>query len=101
MRLTELVLRDSFRKYLFNRSFLEKCNAEDLQDFAQTQLDLEFFLDDRNKNVNADRNPYLGLHRILFGAKEGFDSQILLDPFEEDFYLPAAFVKLNNRQSWQ
>jgi hypothetical protein len=46
-------LRNSFRKYLCNRDFLEKYNAENLQDFAQTQFDFEFFLDDCDKNVNA------------------------------------------------
>jgi hypothetical protein len=33
--------------------FLEKHNAENLQDFAQTQLCFQFFLDDRRQNVNA------------------------------------------------
>jgi len=42
MRLVILVLQKSFRKYLCNRNFLEKYNAENLQDFAQTQLDFEF-----------------------------------------------------------
>ena len=39
MTLEFFVLRHIFRKYLCNRNFLEKYNAENLQDFAQTQLD--------------------------------------------------------------
>ena len=49
MKLDYFILRYSFRKYLCHRDFLEKNNAENLQDFAQTQLDFEFFLDNRHK----------------------------------------------------
>ena len=93
MKLNICVLRHSFRKYLRNRNFLEKYNAENLQDFAQTQLDFEFFLDNRDQNVNADDNPDLSLHSVLGGAIKRLDTQVLLDPFEKYFYLPAAFVK--------
>ncbi len=86
-------MRYSFRKYLCNRNFLEKCNAENLQDFAQTHRDFQFLLDDRYQDVDADGNPDLGLHCILGGAEKGFDTQVLLDPFEEDFDSPATFVK--------
>ena len=95
------VLRHSFRKYLCDREFLEKYDAENLQDSAQTQLDFEFLLDNRYKNVNADSNPYLGLHCVLGSAEKCFDTQVLLDPFEEYFYLPATLVKPSNCQSRQ
>ena len=87
MKLELFILRHSFRKYLCNRDFLEKHNAENLQNFAQTQPDLEFFLDNSCQNVNADSNPYLSLYGILACAKKCFDTQVLLDPLEEDFYL--------------
>ena len=101
MKLNIFVLQDIFRKYLCNRNFLEKYNAENLQDFAQTQLDFQFLLDNRYQNVNADGNPDLSLHCVLGVAKKCFDSQVLLDPFEKDFYPPAALVKLSDYQSWQ
>ena len=101
MKLTISVLQNMFRKYLCNMEFLEKYNAENLQDFAQTQFDFEFFLDDCDKNVNADGNPDLSLHRVLAGAKKCFDSKVLFDPLEKDFYPPAAFVELSNCQGWQ
>jgi hypothetical protein len=93
MKLDIFVLQKIFHKYLFNRNFLEKHNAENLQDFAQTQLDFEFLLDNRYQNVNADGNPDLSLHRVFGSTKKCFDSQVLLDPFEKDFYLPSALVK--------
>ena len=86
MKLNICVLRHSFRKYLCNRNFLEKYNAENLQDFAQTQLDFQFLLDNRYQNVNADSNPDLSLHRVLGSAEKCFDTQVLLDPFEKYFY---------------
>ncbi len=96
MKLNKFILQEILRKYLCNRNFLEKYNAENLQDFAQTQFDFQFLLDNRYQNVNADGNPDLSLHCVLGGAEECFDTQVLLDPFEENFYLPAAFVKLHD-----
>jgi hypothetical protein len=119
---------------------LEKHNAENLQDFAQTQLEFEFFLDNCHQHVNADGNPYLCFDGVLGSAEKGFDtgyekisrgsfvgwglpnrpesawqappynydctrnnpnaydSHVLLDPFEKDFYLPATLVKFGYRQ---
>ncbi len=96
-----LVLQNIFRKYWCNMDFLEKYNAENLQDFAQTQLDFEFFLDDCDQNVNADGYPDLSLYGIGTGAEERLDSQVLFDPFEKDFYPPAVLVKLSNCQGRQ
>jgi hypothetical protein len=94
MKLNIFILQGIFRKYFCNRNFLEKYNAENLQDFAQTQFDFQFLLDNRYQYVNADGTPDLGLYSIGTGTEEGFDFQVLLDPFEKDFYSPAAFVKL-------
>ena len=101
MKLTVSVLRNAFRKYFCNRDFLEKYNAENLQDFAQTQLDFEFFLDDCDQNINADGYPDLCLYGIGTGAEERLDSQVLFDPFEKEFYPPAVLVKLSNGQGRQ
>jgi hypothetical protein len=61
MKPKNLILRDTFHKYLFHRHLFENDNAENLQDFAQTQLDLEFFLDNCDQDINADGNPDLSL----------------------------------------
>jgi len=76
MKLSIFVLQKIFRKYLCNRNFLEKYNAENLQDFAQTQFDFEFFLGNRDQNVNADGNPDLSLHSVLGGAIKRLDTQV-------------------------
>jgi hypothetical protein len=83
---------------LVDIGFLEKCNAENLQDFAHSAIDSQLFLDDGNEKVYADRDPNLGLYSILGSAKERLDAQVLFDPFEEKFHLPAALVQLRNCQ---
>ena len=89
------------RKYLSYRHLLEKHDAEDLQDFAKTLLKPEFFLDKGHQHIHADGNPNLGLDGIDAGAEKGFDAQILLDPFEEQFDLPATFVHAGKGQGRQ
>ncbi len=74
MKLEILVLRLAFCKYLHNRDFLEKYDAENLQDFAQTQLDFEFFLDNSYQNVDTDSNPDLSFHCVLGSAEKCFDT---------------------------
>ncbi len=51
-----------------------------------------------HQQVNRDRDPDLGAHRVLARAVEGFDAQMLLDPFEEQFDVPATLIELRNRQ---
>ena len=96
MRLANYILRHIVHKHLFHRHLLEKHNAENLQDFGQTHFQFEFFLDNRYEYVHADSDPYLGLDSVDAGVKKRLDAKVLLDPFEEQFYLPAAFVKLGN-----
>src|ERR1700730_6401603 len=92
---------DLLGKGLKNRRFLEKPQAQNLQNLVQAPVELEFLLDDRDQDVGADGNPDLGLHGVLGRAIKGFDAQMLLDPFEEQLHLPAALVQLRNRQCVQ
>jgi hypothetical protein len=43
----------------------------------------------------------LSLHCILGCAIKALDSEVLLDPFEEELYLPPAFVQLSNGKWWK
>ena len=58
-------------------------------------------LGDCNEEVCGYRNPYLGFHGVETGAIEGFNSQVLFDPFEEEFDLPTGLVELCDNQRWQ
>lgn len=62
---------------------------------------MKFLFDNGNQHVSRDRTPDLGLDSVLAVAKELLDSQMLLDPFEEQLDLPAVFVKCGNGQRWQ
>ena len=65
MRLNIFVLQDIFRKYLCNRNFLKKSNAENLQDFVETAIEFEFLLDNGHEYINADSDPNLGFHGVF------------------------------------
>lgn len=41
------------------------------------------------------------LDRVLARAQESLDPQVLLDPFEEQFHLPAVLVQSGDGQRWQ
>jgi hypothetical protein len=43
----------------------------------------------------------LNVDRVLGSAEEGLDTQMLLDPLEEQFHLPAAAIKLGDRERRQ
>ena len=51
------------------------------------------FFHDGDKNICGDGNPYLGFDGVFAGPQKRFDAQMLFDPFEEQFDLPALFVK--------
>ncbi len=59
---------------------------------------LELLLDDRHQHVDADGDPDLRSDGVLRGAVEALDSQMLLDPLEEQLHLPAALVQRADRQ---
>jgi hypothetical protein len=85
-------------KCFVHMGFLKKHNTQNLQDFAETALELEFFLDDSDQHINADGDPDLCFHRILRSSEKRFDPKILFDPLEKKFHSPAAFVKLSDRK---
>ena len=99
--MTLFVLREACRKCLCYMNFLEKRDAENLQDFAETAIEVEFLLDDGHEDVHGDGNPNLCLDRVGGCAIERLDAKVLLDPFEEQFHLPATFVELRNCEGGQ
>lgn len=52
-----------------------------------------------HQKVNAECDPYLGAHGVFSCTKKRFDAQVLFDPLEEEFNLPAAFVDRCNGKS--
>ena len=62
---------------------------------------MKLLLDDGNEHVSGHGAPDLRLHGVLARTQEFLDPQMLLDPFEEQFHLPSAFVQGGNGQRWQ
>ena len=52
------------------------------------------FFSNNYEQINGDGDPRLDSYGVLRSAVEGFDSQMLYDPFEEEFDVPTATVKL-------
>ncbi len=61
---------------------------------------MQTFFQNGDEQVNGDGAPDLGAHRIGRRAVKGFDAQMLLDPFEEEFDLPASAIELGDGQRW-
>ena len=56
------------------------------------------FFENSYEQINGDGDPHLDSNDVLRSAVEGFDSQMLFDPFEEEFNVPTAAVKLGDIQ---
>ncbi len=62
---------------------------------------MKIFFNDGNQHVCGHGVPDLRLHRVLARSQETLDTQVLLDPFEEQLHLPATLVQRGNGQRWQ
>jgi len=85
-----------FCKQLIKRHFLKKADADFLENFVERFLYAEFLFLDGDDQIRGDRNPDLGANRILTGAVKCFDPQMLFDPLEKEFDLPAVFIQQSN-----
>ena len=54
---------------------------------------MKLFLNNGNEHVGRHGAPDLRLHCFLAVAQKLLDTQLLLDPFEEQLDVPAAFVQ--------
>jgi hypothetical protein len=88
-------------KYLSYRFFLKKRYAQNLQNCVERLFEFEFLFQDGNKDEDRQGNPDLRVDRVERGAIEGLDAQMLFDPFEEQFDLPARAIDLGDRDSIQ
>src|ERR1039457_2204815 len=60
---------------------------------------MQTFFQNGDEQINGDGGPDLGAHRVGRGAIKGFDAEMLLDPFEEQFDLPASPIQLRDGPS--
>lgn len=89
------------RKHLQKRCFLEDRHAQNLQHLSHAHLQFEALTHDGHQQVHAQRDPQLGLDRVGRVAEKHLDPQVLLDPFEKQFHLPATVIEFADRAGRQ
>jgi len=57
---------------------------------------MKTLLQDGDQQINTDGNPDLGFDGVWRCPVKSFDSQMLLDPAEEEFHLPALLVNIGD-----
>jgi hypothetical protein len=90
-----------FRKWLIYLNFLECIDAQILENLVETLRQVQFLFEDHDHHVDAHSNPDLRLDSVGRRAEKALDPEILFDPLEEQFHLPAAFVEQGNGQRRQ
>ena len=83
---------EEFRQVVFD----QQGASEYAQYLSNRPAKLEVVLDDCNEAVRDDGDVNLYPDSILRVTPERFDLEMLLDPFEEKFHLPAIAVKQGN-----
>ena len=59
----------------------------------QRKFQIEALANDGHEHVHGHSDPHLGLDRVLGGAEEALDAQMLLDPSKKQFHLPPTLVE--------
>lgn len=73
--------------------FGKQGTSEDTQDFIDISAQAKVMLDDSCQTVRRDGRIDLYADSILCVTPKRLDAEVLLYEFEEQFYLPAIFVK--------
>ena|SRR5216683_2197013 len=94
------VLSDLARKGLKNRRFLEKAQAQNLQNVVQAPVELEFLFDDGDQDVSADGNPDLSFHGVVGGPIKCLDTQMLLGNRSPVFSVRAYMSRVMRSFKW-
>ena len=67
--------------------------SKDAHDLEDRSVQFEVVLNDGNETVCDDGDVNLYAHRIFRLSPELFDTEMLFDPFEEEFHLPSVSVE--------
>ena len=71
----------------------EKRTSQDSHDLHNRTPEFEVVFDNADETVCDNGDMYLDTHRIFTCSPKRFDFKMLLNPFEEQLYLPSVFVK--------
>ena len=78
------------------RCFLEWRDADDLQDFVQAWFEIPGLLQNCDEQIGAHGSPDLNAHGVGRIADKMMDAEVLFDPAEEQFDLPAGAIQLGD-----
>jgi len=70
--------------------------AKDTHDLNNRSIQFEVVFNNCDNTVRDDGDMYLYPDRILRFSPKGFDTKVLLNPFEKQFHLPSVAVKKGN-----
>lgn len=70
--------------------------ANDTHDLNHRSVQFEIVFNNCDETVRDDSDMYLYSDSILRFSPKGFDTQMLLNPFEKQFNLPSVAVKMGN-----
>src|SRR5689334_18735455 len=81
-----------------NRHFLKRVNTQQLQSSVQGSGQTQLLVSDSHDQINGDGNPDLCLHRVGARSIVVLDSEMALDPAEEQLDPPPQTVNQGHRQ---
>ena len=88
-RFINSVVKEEF----FNPIFCKQRAAKDSHDLHNRAIEFEVMFDDSDKTVGNDGHMDLDADGILRFAPKGLDSEVLLNPFEEELDLPSVAIQ--------
>lgn len=84
-----------------DRYFLKNVDAQNLQNPTEVFTKSMHLIETGHHEVDANGDPDLGLHRVLGGSVERLDSEVLLDPLEEQLDMPTTLIDMGDYNGWQ
>lgn len=88
-RFINSVVKEEF----FNPIFCKQRADKDSHDLHDRAIEFEVMFDDSDKTVGNDGHMDLDADGILRFAPKGLDSEVLLNPFEEELDLPSVAIQ--------
>lgn len=73
--------------------FREKGAAEDAHDLIDTSVEFKVVLNDGHQAIGDDSGVYLYAYCVFGDTPKGLDTEVLLYPLEEEFYLPTILIE--------
>lgn len=86
-------LNSVMKEEFFDSVFGEQRAAEDAHDFHDRAIEFKVVFNDSDEAIGDDGHMNLYADGILRFTPECLDSEVLFDPFEEEFHLPSVSIQ--------